>query len=141
MNNKLIDYLLKTLLDLPPHLRTPKKFKATLNLISDVVTQPKIIQIPESTNTSLKQNAEGASEPGTTLIRIDGVVATVGLARSTIYKLLRQPESNFPQPVKLSKSNAKGAPVAWVLAEVQQWVQSRVALRDQPAAENESTSA
>ncbi len=73
-------------------------------------------------------------DPATTLIRINDVVAIVGLARPTIYKLLRQPESGFPQPVKLSDSTARGAPVAWVLGEVQAWVRARIAARGRAAA-------
>ena len=73
-------------------------------------------------------------DPATTLIRINDVVAIVGLARPTIYKLLRQPESGFPQPVKLSDSTARGAPVAWVLGEVQAWVRARIAARGRTAA-------
>ncbi|MFV9652186.1 AlpA family transcriptional regulator [Pseudomonas sp. SJZ103] len=73
-------------------------------------------------------------DPLTTLIRINEVVAMVGLARPTIYKLMRQPESGFPLPVKLSESTARGAPVAWVLSEVQSWVRARIALRAKEAA-------
>ncbi|AUG10836.1 MULTISPECIES: AlpA family transcriptional regulator [unclassified Pseudomonas] len=73
-------------------------------------------------------------DPATTLIRIGEVSAIVGLARSTIYKLMCQPESGFPLPVKLSESNARGAPVAWVLSEVQNWVRARIALRAKEAA-------
>jgi prophage regulatory protein len=62
------------------------------------------------------------------------VGAIVGLARPTIYKLMRQPESGFPLPVKLSDSNARGAPVAWVLGEVQEWVRARIAARNKVAA-------
>lgn len=73
-------------------------------------------------------------DPSTTLIRINEVVSIVGLARPTIYKLLRQPESGFPQPVRLTESTARGAPVAWVLAEVQAWVLARIAARGRDAA-------
>lgn len=78
--------------------------------------------------------AVGQLDPATTLVRIGEVVAIVGLARPTIYKLMRQPESGFPLPVKLSDSNARGAPVAWVLGEVQEWVRSRIAARNKVAA-------
>ncbi|MFV9681422.1 helix-turn-helix transcriptional regulator [Pseudomonas sp. NY15367] len=74
------------------------------------------------------------TDPETTLIRIQEVIAMVGLARPTIYKLLRQPESGFPQPVKLSDSTARGAPVAWVLSEIQAWVRARIAARKEDAA-------
>ena len=75
-----------------------------------------------------------ALDPATTLVRIGEVIAIVGLARPTIYKLMRQPESGFPLPVKLSDSNARGAPVAWVLGEVQEWVRARIAARGKVAA-------
>lgn len=70
----------------------------------------------------------------TRLIRIPEVVALVGLARPTIYKLMSQPESRFPQPVKLTDSTARGAPVAWVLSEVLEWTHARIAIRDKVAA-------
>ena len=73
-------------------------------------------------------------DPATTLIRMPEVEAIVGLARPTIYKLMKQADSGFPQPVKLSNSTARGAPVAWVLAEVQEWVKSRIAARGSAAA-------
>lgn len=73
-------------------------------------------------------------DPAATLVRINDVVSIVGLARPTIYKLLRQPESGFPQPVRLTDSTARGAPVAWVLAEVQAWVLARIAARGRDAA-------
>lgn len=73
-------------------------------------------------------------DPATTLIRMPEVEAIVGLARPTIYKLMRQPESGFPLPVKLSDSTARGAPVAWVLGEIQTWVLARIAARGRAAA-------
>ena len=73
-------------------------------------------------------------DPATTLIRINEVMAIVGLARPAIYKLMQQPESCFPAPVKLSNSNARGAPVAWVLEEVQSWTRARIAFRNKVAA-------
>lgn len=80
------------------------------------------------------KNKQLNTDPETTLIRIQEVIAMVGLARPTIYKLLRQPESGFPQPVKLSDSTARGAPVAWVLSEIQAWVRARIAARKEDAA-------
>jgi prophage regulatory protein len=74
------------------------------------------------------------ADPSATLIRISEVVSIVGLARPTIYKLMRQKESGFPLPVKLSDSTARGAPVAWVLGEVQDWVRARIAARGRAAA-------
>ncbi|AON69836.1 hypothetical protein BG483_01320 [Pseudomonas aeruginosa] len=88
------------------------------------------------TATMAKQPAApvGQLDPATTLIRMPEVEAIVGLARPTIYKLMRQPESGFPLPVKLSDSTARGAPVAWVLSEVQAWVRARIAARGRAAA-------
>lgn len=73
-------------------------------------------------------------DPATTLIRMREVESIVGMARSTIYKLMQRPDCCFPQPVKLSNSNARGAPVGWVLSEVQAWARGRIAVRDQLAA-------
>lgn len=73
-------------------------------------------------------------DPATTLIRMPRLEIATGLKRSTIYKLMQCPESGFPQPVKLSNSTARGAPVAWVFSEVQSWVKSRIQARDQVAA-------
>ncbi|WP_055003351.1 helix-turn-helix transcriptional regulator [Pseudomonas coronafaciens] len=73
-------------------------------------------------------------EPSLTLIRITEVMGIVGLARPTIYKLMNEPKSGFPKPVKLTNSNARGAPVAWVLGEVHAWTRARIAARDQVAA-------
>jgi prophage regulatory protein len=73
-------------------------------------------------------------DPATTLIRITEVMGIVGLARPTIYKLMQCPKSGFPRPVKLSISTARGAPVAWVLSEVQAWARGRIEARDQVAA-------
>ncbi|MBF0638155.1 helix-turn-helix transcriptional regulator [Pseudomonas protegens] len=87
--------------------------------------------------TSRPHSAAGDSKPSdptVTLIRISEVMDIVGLARPTIYKLMSQPESAFPKAVKLTNSNARGAPVAWVLSEVQAWARARIAARDQVAA-------
>lgn len=73
-------------------------------------------------------------DPASTLIRMPEVVAMVGLARPTIYKLMGQNGSGFPLPVKLNESTARGAPVAWVLSEVQDWVRARIAMRCKEAA-------
>ncbi|MGO3030621.1 helix-turn-helix transcriptional regulator [Pseudomonas helleri] len=76
----------------------------------------------------------GRFDPATTLIRIPSVTSITGIARATVYKLMSQPESGFPQPVKLTDSTARGAPVAWVLSEVLDWTRARIAARDKAAA-------
>jgi prophage regulatory protein len=76
----------------------------------------------------------GRFDPATTLIRINHVTSITGIARATVYKLMGQPESGFPQAVKLTDSTARGAPVAWVLSEVLDWTRARIAARDKVAA-------
>lgn len=73
-------------------------------------------------------------DPTATLIRIHQVISLTGIGRATVYKLMSQPESGFPQSVKLTDSNARGAPVAWVLSEVLAWTRARIAARDNEAA-------
>lgn len=73
-------------------------------------------------------------DPSATLIRINQVMALTGIGRATVYKLMNQSESGFPQAVKLTNSNARGAPVAWVLAEVLNWNRARIAARNEVAA-------
>lgn len=79
-------------------------------------------------------NSPSLFDATSTLIRMREVEGIVGMKRSTIYKLMQRPDCSFPQPVKLSNSNARGAPVAWVLSEVQAWARSRIEARDQVAA-------
>jgi len=88
--------------------------------------------------TELPRLIPGSSSPlfdaSSTLIRMPEVEGIVGMKRSTIYKLMQRPDCAFPQPVKLSNSTARGAPVAWVLSEIQAWARSRIEARDQVAA-------
>jgi prophage regulatory protein len=58
----------------------------------------------------------------TKLIRIKDVMDLTGLARSTIYKYMKQGE--FPQSVKLG-SRA----VAWVESEIEDWNKDRITRR------------
>lgn len=71
-------------------------------------------------------------DPATTLIRMQEVEAITGYKRPTVYKRLKD-DPTFPKPVPLSDSKSRGAPVAWVLAEVQHWVRQRIALRGEAA--------
>ncbi|MWV18256.1 AlpA family phage regulatory protein [Pseudomonas sp. L-22-4S-12] len=57
------------------------------------------------------------------VLRLNAVVRTTGLARSTIYKLIGSGE--FPRPVPLT-----GRSVGWIETEVVAWIQSRVEARD-----------
>ena len=57
----------------------------------------------------------------TSLMRLKPVLAQTGLARSTLYKLMKN--SQFPAPVKLTGSRA----VAWSSCAVDAWIASRIA--------------
>ncbi|KKJ95574.1 regulatory protein [Stutzerimonas stutzeri] len=71
-------------------------------------------------------------DPTLTLIRVSEVEQITSLKRTTIYKRMKD-DPTFPHPVPLTDSTARGAPVGWVLAEVQAWVRSRLALRREVA--------
>lgn len=61
----------------------------------------------------------------TRLIRIRGVQEQTGLSRSYVYELMRR--HLFPQAVRLVPG---GTSRAWVEAEVQDWLEQRIAERD-----------
>lgn len=67
-------------------------------------------------------------DPSATIIRMPELEAITGLARPTVYKRLKD-DPTFPRAVPLSNSKSRGAPVGWVLGEVQEWVRKRMALR------------
>jgi len=56
-------------------------------------------------------------------LRLPEVMAVTGLSRSQVYKLIA--ERTFPRQVKLTRTTS-----AWVQSEVQEWCQSRIAVRD-----------
>lgn len=57
------------------------------------------------------------------IMRLREVISATGLARSTVYKLIGAGE--FPKPVPLV-----GRSVGWVESEVNEWIESKIALRD-----------
>lgn len=63
----------------------------------------------------------------TKLIKLKDVTAMTGLSRSHLYALAQQ--GIFPKPVKLTERSS-----AWVESEVQDWIEARIAQRDQEAA-------
>ncbi|MDA8482647.1 AlpA family phage regulatory protein [Pseudomonas resinovorans] len=66
--------------------------------------------------------------PSTVIIRMPELEKLTGFKRPTIYKRLKD-DPTFPRPVPLSDSQSRGAPVGWVLAEVQEWVRQRITKR------------
>lgn len=63
------------------------------------------------------------------LIRMPELMRLTGLQRATVYKRLKD-DRTFPRPVPLSTSTARGAPVGFVLSEVQAWIEARIASRE-----------
>lgn len=57
------------------------------------------------------------------IIRLSEVLASTGLARSTLYKYVS--EGCFPKPVSLGDRA-----VGWVESEIQDWVLARIEERD-----------
>lgn len=57
------------------------------------------------------------------VLRLAQVMESTGLGRSTIYKYIA--EGKFPIPLQLSERC-----VGWLESEIQQWIQSRVEMRD-----------
>ena len=58
------------------------------------------------------------------LLKMPEVRAKTGLSRSHLYALAQNGE--FPKPLKLSERSS-----AWVESEVQGWIDTRIALRDE----------
>lgn len=113
--------------------------KQTSKVVTLAPSLPVAISVQESTppsTSAIKASATelGRFDPAATLIRINQVMAITGIGRATVYKLMSQPESGFPQAVKLTDSTARGAPVAWVLSEVLDWTRARIAARDEAVA-------
>lgn len=61
-----------------------------------------------------------AIPPGVSMLRRREVQARTGLSRSTIYR--RVAEGTFPEPVNLG-----GRAVGWIAAEVQEWLERKIA--------------
>ncbi len=61
-------------------------------------------------------------------LRIQEVIALIGLSRSTIYAKMNKNspyyDKDFPKPKKLSK--AKNGAIAWVLSEIEMWQLTRI---------------
>lgn len=60
------------------------------------------------------------------LVRLDEVIARVGVGKSAIYARIRA--KTFPAPVPLG-----GGSVAWVEAELDAWIVARIEERDKAA--------
>jgi prophage regulatory protein len=61
------------------------------------------------------------TDPAARLIRVDQVLKLSAMPKSSLYAAIAA--GKFPAPIKLSERSS-----AWVLAEVEQWVEQRIAL-------------
>ena len=68
---------------------------------------------------------------GNTIIRMNQLMELTGLARATIYKLLKN-DPAFPKQVRLTPSKGRGAAVGWDLGEVIAWLEQRMNERNSP---------
>lgn len=59
------------------------------------------------------------------IIRLNQVIDATGLGRSTIYKYIS--EGKFPLSLQISERC-----VGWVESEIEQWIQTRIEMRDAP---------
>jgi len=57
------------------------------------------------------------------ILRIKQLIATTGLARSTIYQYIE--DGTFPKPIPLGARC-----VGWLESDIQDWLSSRIAVRD-----------
>ncbi|MDO6639763.1 AlpA family transcriptional regulator [Shewanella sp. 5_MG-2023] len=57
------------------------------------------------------------------LLRLNSVIDSTGMGRSTIYKYMA--DGSFPKPVSLGARS-----VAWVESEVHEWISNRIKIRD-----------
>jgi prophage regulatory protein len=57
------------------------------------------------------------------LLKLRQVIVITGLARSTVYRYCA--ENSFPKPIRLGERN-----IAWVEAEVQEWIEQKIHQRD-----------
>jgi prophage regulatory protein len=60
-------------------------------------------------------------------LRLRQVLAIVGLSKSAVYARIK--EGSFPKSISLG-----GTSVAWIEAEVNNWMNARIAARDQSPA-------
>ncbi|EMH4104650.1 AlpA family transcriptional regulator [Serratia marcescens] len=66
----------------------------------------------------------GGYTPRERFIRLPEVIYTTGLSRSTVYEMMSRKQ--FPVQVSLGGKN-----VAWLVSEVEQWMDERIANRHQ----------
>ena len=79
--------------------------------------------MPVMAKESTMSNPQAISIPSSkNILRLPQVIQKTGMSRATIYAYLKQ--SNFPAPISLGVRS-----VGWISSEVDQWIDSRIALR------------
>lgn len=112
-------------------IQTPRARSAALP--SAPATLATTVRQLSATTASKPTRAVKPFDPETTLIRMPELLAITGLGgRATVYKLLKD-DPSFPKPVPLTGGTSRNAPIAWVLAEVQDWIRARIAARGSAA--------
>ena len=87
--------------------------------------QGKLLPVPAPASApTVPAPAAPALPPGRVLIRLRQVLVKTGLAQSSLYDMIEHDE--FPKPVPLSERR-----VAWLLHEIEAWIEQRIAVRDQ----------
>lgn len=65
------------------------------------------------------------------LLRLPSVTERIGLKRTAIYDMVRV--GTFPKPVPLNDKS-----VGWLESEIEAWIASRVAVRDEEPAQSDA---
>lgn len=58
------------------------------------------------------------------IVRLPKLLEKTGVSRATAHRY-RKSDPQFPQPVKLSTSDAQNAAVGYYLEDIERWIQSR----------------
>lgn len=111
----------------------PRSTKHPVAMPTDPAPQTATVRQLHTMPANKPTRATKPFDPETTLIRMPELLAITGLGgRATVYKLLKD-DPAFPKPVSLTGGTSRNAPIAWVLAEVQEWIRARIAARGSAA--------
>ena len=72
-------------------------------------------------------------DPAAVIVRMPEAIGITGLSRASIYRRMKD-DQDFPKAVQLSDSDARSAPIGFVLGELQAWVEKRKEARGRAVA-------